>query len=145
MHVRQEPGRFATAEAHVPSMKTSAVEKGASWLLEQTSRLGPQVGQWAQQMLAARGIPGMRVLVGLLALARRHGGQDLDRACQIAASHQAYRLRAVRELLKETSVGEQAAMAFIDTHPIIRGLGEYDALVHDAFSRSAAAIEGEGA
>ena len=145
MHVRQEPGRFATAEAHVPQMKTSAVEKGASWLLEQTSRLGPQVGQWAQQMLAARGIPGMRVLVGLLALARRHGGQDLDRACQIATSHQAYRLRAVRELLKEAPVGEQAAMEFIDTHPIIRGLGEYDALVHDAFSRSATAIEGEGA
>lgn len=139
VHVRQEPGRFATAEAHVPKMKKSAVEKGASWLLEQTSRLGPQVGQWAEQMLAARGIPGVRVLVGLLALARRHSYADLDRACQIASSHQAYRLRALRELLQDAprEVGVQEAMEFIDTHPIIRGLSEYDALVHDAFCRSA--------
>ena len=145
VHVRQEPGRFATAAAHVPKLKTSAVEKGASWLLEQTSRLGPQVGQWAEQMLAARGIPGVRVLVGLLALARRHQHADLDRACQIAASHQAYRLRAVRELLQEVpgEVGVQTAMEFIDTHPIIRGLGEYDALVHDAFCRSAPVAPGE--
>ena len=145
VHVRQEPGRFATAEAHVPKMKKSAVEKGASWLLEQTSRLGPQVGQWAEQMLADRGIPGVRVLVGLLALARRHSYTDLDRACQIAASHQAYRLRAVRELLKEVpgEVGLQTAMEFIDTHPIIRGLREYDALVHDAFCRSETVAPGE--
>ena len=145
VHVRQEPGRFATAEAHVPKLKTSAVEKGASWLLEQTSRLGPQVGQWAEQMLAARGIPGVRVLVGLLALAKEHSPADLDRVCQIAASHQSYRLRAVRELLQEVpgEVGVQTAMEFIDTHPIIRGLGEYDALVHDAFCRSAPVAPGE--
>lgn len=146
VHVRQEPGRFATAAAHVPKLKTSAVEKGASWLLEQTSRLGPQVGQWAEQMLAARGIPGVRVLVGLLALARRHQHAELDRACQIAASHQAYRLRAVRELLTDApgEVGVQETLEFIDTHPIIRGLSEYDALVHDAFARTDALPQGEG-
>jgi len=146
VHVRQEPGRFATAAAHVPKMKTSVVEKGASWLLEQTSRLGPQVGQWAEQMLAARGIPGIRVLVGLLALGQRHSGQDLDRACQIAASHQAYRLRAVRELLQEApgEVGVQTSLEFIDTHPIIRSLGEYDALVCDAFCRSEPVSLGDG-
>lgn len=145
VHVRQEPGRFATAAAHVPQRKTSAVEKGASWLLEQTSRLGPQVGQWAEQMLATRGIPGVRVLVGLLALAKRHAPADLDRACQIAASHQTYRLRGLRELLQESpgEVGLQTAMEFIQTHPLIRSLGEYDALVHDAFCRSETSAPGE--
>jgi len=134
VHARQEPGRFATAPAHIHVHKTSKVEKGTTWLLQQTALLGPQVERWSQEMLQARGIPGVRVLVGLLALARRHPGVDLDRACQIASSHQAYRLRAVRELLKPgaESVGEQVAFEFIQTHPIIRGLSEYDALVREA-------------
>ena len=88
----------------------------------------------------------MRVLVGLLALARRHQPADLDRACQIATSHQAYRLRAIRELLTDApgEVGVQETLEFIDTHPIIRGLSEYDALVHDAFSRSGPVSPSEG-
>jgi transposase len=103
VHARQEPGRFATASGHIPTEKTSKVEKGTVWLLQQTALLGPHVGLWSQQMLKARGIPGVRVLVGLLALARRHPDANLDRACQIAASHQAYRLRAIRELLRACS------------------------------------------
>jgi len=131
VHARQEPGRFATAAAHISTLKTSRVEKGTTWLLQRVAMLGPQVSQWSQAMLTARGIPGVRVLVGLLSLARRHLSSDLDRACQIALSHQAYRLRAIRELLKNGGP-EQAAFAFLESHPIIRGLDEYDALVKDA-------------
>ena len=131
VHARQEAGRFATAPAHISTLKTSRVEKGTTWLLQRVAMLGPQVSQWSQAMLAARGIPGVRVLVGLLSLARRHLSSDLDRACQIALSHQAYRLRAIRELLKSGGP-EQAAFEFLESHPIIRGLDEYDALVRDA-------------
>jgi hypothetical protein len=122
------------------------VEKGTAWLLQQTALLGPQVGRWSQEMLQARGIPGVRVLVGLLALARRHPGAELERACQIAASHQAYRLRAIRELLKPGAelVGEQTAFEFIQAHPLLRGLGEYDALVREALRGSDAARATEG-
>ena len=86
-------------------------------------------------MLTARGIPGVRVLVGLLSLARRHLRSDLDRACPIALSHQVYRLRAIRELLKSGGP-EQAAFGFLESHPMIRGLDEYDALVKDAIRGS---------
>lgn len=131
VHARQELGRFATAPGHIPREKTSKVEKGTTWLLQQTALLGQEVGLWSQAMLTARGIPGVRVLVGLLALARRHPGSDLDRACRIASSHQAYRLRAIRELLKRGGP-EQTSFEFLESHPIIRGLHEYDALVKDA-------------
>jgi transposase len=131
IHARQEAGRFATALAHISTLKTSRVEKGTTWLLQRIAMLGPQVSQWSQAMLTARGIPGVRVLVGLLSLARRHLSSDLDQACQIALSHQAYRLRAIRELLKRGGP-EQAAFEFLESHPIIRGLHEYDALVKDA-------------
>jgi transposase len=131
VHARQELGRFATAPGHIPTEKTSKVEKGTTWLLQQTALLGQEVGLWSQAMLQARGIPGVRVLVGLLALARRHPGSDLDRACRIASSHQAYRLRAIRELLQRGGP-EQTSFEFLESHPIIRGLHEYDALVKDA-------------
>jgi transposase len=134
VHVRHEPGRFATSPLHIPAEKTSKVEKGTTWLLGQTSLLGEQVDRWSREMLKARGIAGVRVLVGLLALAKRHPAEHLDRVCQIASSHQAYRLRALRELLvtQPASIGEQAAFEFTESHPIIRNLGEYDALVQNA-------------
>jgi hypothetical protein len=134
VHARQEAGRFATSEAHIHRHKTTLVERGATYLLQQAARLGPAVAGWSQAMLQARGVEGVRVLVGLLALARRQPGLDLNPACQIAWSHQAYRLRAIRELLQAPDAGgEQTAFAFLESHPIIRELQEYDALVKDAF------------
>lgn len=131
IHARQQAGRFATNRHHLHPFKTSAVERGSSYLLQQAALLGPQVAAWSQAMLQQRGVEGVRVLVGLLSLSREHRGGDLERACQIAHSHHAYRLRAIRELLQApTGVGEQAQL--LESHPIIRELHEYDALVRDA-------------
>ena len=46
-------------------------------------------------MLAERGIEGIRVLQGLLSLAKRHRADDIERACDIALSHGSFRLRSV--------------------------------------------------
>ena len=51
--------------------------------------------QWAQSMLKNRGIQGIRVLVGLLSLSRRHSCGNVEQACEIAQTHGAHRLRAV--------------------------------------------------
>jgi transposase len=147
VHARQESGRFATAEAHIHRHKTTSVERGTVYLLRQAAMLGPEVASWSQAMLQARGVEGVRVLVGLLALARQHPGSGLERACRVAQSHQAFRLRAIRELLQEPdeSGGEQTSMDFLESHPIIRELHEYDALVKDALrGMEPAACAGEG-
>jgi hypothetical protein len=70
-------------------------------------------------------------LVGLKALAGKHATEDLERACRIALSHGAYRLRAVRELLKRRS-RPQGAFEFLADHPIIRPLSDYSlAALHE--------------
>jgi len=144
VHARQELGRFATAQAHIHRHKTTLVERGTVYLLRQAALLGPEVAGWSQAMLQARGVEGVRVLVGLLALARRHPGLDLNPACQIALSHQAYRLRAIRELLQEPDAGgEQTSFEFLESHPIIRELHEYDALVRDALRGVSTPANGE--
>jgi hypothetical protein len=75
-------------------------------------------------MTAARGVEGVRVLVGLKALAGRHDSAVLEEACATALSHGAYRLRTIRELLKRQGRPQQA-FEFLQEHPIIRPLSDY--------------------
>lgn len=124
VHAKAEPGRFRTAAEHIPQEKVSAVERGTDALLRQIAAIGPFVRQWSQAMTQARGLEGVRVLVGLKALAARHDAAALDRACQTALSYGAYRLRTIRNLLKH-SAPPQAQFEFLDEHPVIRPLSDY--------------------
>jgi len=124
LHARTEPGYFRTASEHIPKEKFSAVERGADSLLSQLSLVGPHVRQWAEAMTQARGVEGVRVLVGLKTLTRTNDAKALENACRIALSHGAYRLRSIRTLLKR-SASEQRQFEFIEEHPIIRPLSDY--------------------
>jgi transposase len=131
IHGRHEAGRFSTQSPHIAVEKISGVERGAEWLLRKVRRIGPHSSRWAESMLAHRGVPGVRVLVGLTALAHRYTDDQIEQACAIAQTHGAYRLRAIRELIKRTAP-TQEQFEFIERHPIIRGIHEYGALVRHA-------------
>jgi transposase len=118
LHVRQEPGRFSTLPEHIPQL------------------LGEQTARWAENMLQTRGIEGLRVLQGLLALAKRHDAQAIERACQVAFSHGAWRLKTIRQLLQRDAP-EQETFDFLQEHPIIRSLSDYGKLVATSFGRPA--------
>jgi len=133
VHAQTEAGRFATAPAHLASEKISSVERGATWLLARAARIGPAAGRWAEAMLEARGIEGLRVLQGLLALARKQPADALEKACESALSHQIFRLRALRALVREPTT--QAT--FLEEHPLIRPLADYGRFVRVAFSPEA--------
>jgi hypothetical protein len=85
-------------------------------------------------MLHARGIQGTRVLQGLLALTKKHACQELERACEIALSHGAFRLQTIRKLLARASA-KQLPMPFLEEHPIIRPLEDYAQVVARASHR----------
>jgi hypothetical protein len=68
-------------------------------------------------------------------LASRHGDEDVEQACEIAQSHGAYRLRVIRELIKRCG-NKQEQFEFMDDHPIIRSLGEYEQFVQTAFQEA---------
>ena len=134
LHVQQEPGRFSTQDQHLAAAKISGVERGATWLLTKVGRIGPQARQWAEAMLEARGIEGVRVLQGLISLTRRHASAALEKACATALSYGAYRLRTLRTLL-ERQTSAQALLPFANEHAIIRPLSDYAELVHNAFTK----------
>jgi transposase len=133
LHARAEPGRFSTDVRHLAAEKISSVERGADALLCRTRRIGAQTGRWAEAMLKDRGIEGVRVLVGLLALARQYLSADLERACEVAAGHGAYRLRVLRTLLKRQPSSQQEELDFMAEHPLIRRMDDYGALVKVSF------------
>lgn len=134
LHVQQEPGRFSTHHQHIVAEKVSQVERGAAWLLAKVRRLGRHSAAWAEGVIATRGIEGVRVLSGLLHLVRRYPSQRIEHACEIAHSYRSYRLRTVRALL-DRSAPQQEEFEFMDEHPLIRPLAEYQQFVHDVFQK----------
>ena len=135
LHVRRDPGKFSTLGKHVPPEKISGLERGAAWLLDNVrGMIGPQSHAWAEAMLAARGVEGLRVLQGLLALEKRYPVKTLEKACEIALSYGAYRLRTIRKLLAREAP-PQETLPFLEEHPIIRPLDDYGAVVARALQR----------
>jgi hypothetical protein len=134
VHVRQEPGRFSTQDQHIAEQKRSGVERGAVHLLGRARQIGEHTARWAEAMIQARGVEAVRVLYGLLSLANRHEADRIERACEVAFSHGAYRLKTIRQLLKRDAP-EQETFDFLGEHPIIRPLSEYGKLVSTSFQR----------
>jgi len=124
VHAKAEPGRFRTAPEHIPKEKFSAVERGTDAMLRQVAKIGPYTRQWAEATTQARGVEGVRVLVGLKNLAGKHPSDALEEACRVALSHGAYRLRTVRQLLQRKGQAQQQ-FEFLEEHPIIRPLSDY--------------------
>jgi len=134
LHAQRPPGAFSTESVHIPE-KISGVERGTAWMLRRVESIGPHATQWAQSMLNHRGIEGCRVLMGLLSLANSHRRDQIEQACQIAQSHGAYHLRSLRQLIEQQNPPAiQQSFEFIEQHPIIRDLGDYEQFVRQAIT-----------
>jgi len=129
LHAQQEAGRFSTRSEDIHSRKVSSVERGAEYLLEKAGRIGLSAERWARAMLQARGIEGIRVLQGLVSLCGQHESKEIDAACAIALTHEAFRLRAIRELIKRGSGGKQESFEYLAEHEIIRDMADYGSIV----------------
>ena len=126
VHVRAEPGKFRTDHQHIPKKKVSCIERGANVLLKQLAIVGPSVKDWSEAMLQARGVEGIRVLIGLKALTSKHNATALNAACETAMTYGALRLRTIRKLLKRKGEAQQQKQfEFLEEHPVIRPLSDY--------------------
>ena len=123
-HARQEPGRFTAPDQRADQPR---VARTAEALCLRAEQLGAGCGEWAQRVRIERGVEAIRVLLGLLALAKRVGAPVLNRVCAQAAAQDAWRLRDLRRLLEGRPQSEQ--LTFLERHPVIRSLEEYATLV----------------
>ncbi len=86
VHVRVEPGKFATDRNHLHSPYRRVVEHGQAYLLDRARLIGAHTGSWAEGMVQQRGPIGVRVLHGLLALAQKHPVKALENAAAKSAA-----------------------------------------------------------
>lgn len=133
LHPRVPFGTYSTHRQHLCAKKISSVEYGAEEMLRRARRIGPETGRWAEAVLKDRAIQGLRVLVGLLALARKHSSQAMEQACGRAVRAGLLKLRNVREILKRLNAPEQTEMEFMSEHPLIRSMTSYGTLVRVSF------------
>jgi hypothetical protein len=131
VHAQVEPGKLQTLQKHIHSQKRSRIEKGTVWLLQRASLIGTNSDQWARAMLKARGIQGIRVLVGLLNLVDHYDSSSIDKACEIALTHDAFRLKTIKGLIQKGGCKQQE-LEFIDEHPIIRNMFDYEVIVRES-------------
>lgn len=127
VHARVEKGRFCWSEKTTSRNRLLGREHTAAWLQQRAGRIGPKCGAWSAGVLLHRGIEGIRPLYGLLAQTRKHPAAALEQACDRALTAGTYRLRDVLQHLDQTAALEQ--QVFLDTHPLIRDLGEYGAFL----------------
>jgi transposase len=127
-HATQPRGKFSTLPEHIASEKISPVERGAEWLLEKVSYIGPNTRKWSRGLVARRGVEAVRVLHGLLNLAKKHPSAVIEEACGTAASYEAYRLATIRKLMQRGGP-RQEEFEFLAEHPLIRNLSDYGDVV----------------
>ncbi len=134
LHTRHDPGQFSTDPAHIHTHKRRIIERGADWLLTRASHVGQATGTWARTMYAQRGVAGIRVLQGLLAMIDKHPPGHVERACSRALEFGAWRLRDLRALMG--ALPPQTQFSFVAEHPLIRPLSEYSELSPDCFTEN---------
>lgn len=128
-----------TSFARVPRGKFSSclglgggrgsVERNCDYWVERAGMIGEQCGKWAYAVVQNRGPLAIRVIQGLTSLTRRHLAQEIEKACALALSHGAYRLRDVRRLMEMPI--EQDNFEFTQTHPLIRDMAEYGTVIRN--------------
>lgn len=137
IHVKHEPGRFATDASHIVPEKRGGIERGAAWWLNKADAIGTGAGLWARELLERRGVHAVRALIGLAGLTRKYTAASIENACRVARSHGALRLRDVTHLLERSSPPVvQAQFEFITEHPLIRPLSDYSQLIKGAFDKT---------
>jgi transposase len=135
VHVKEQTkGRFSTHPADIAPEKISGMERGTEWLLRRARTIGGHADRWAQEVISARGIEGIRAVIGLLRLVDRQPCQLIDKACEIAISYGAYRLKNVRHLIKRNAA-KQEQLEFMQEHPMIRNMDVYGDLVRNSLRK----------
>ena len=117
-HRRHGPGRYHTQHEDRPRRTPVSTED----LLRRADRIGEAVGVLCRQLHAQDGETAVRRILGVLALARKHGAASTDAACEAALALGAPSYGFVKRYLAHRLV---TAPALTQIDPLIRQLTLY--------------------
>lgn len=126
VHAQKNPGEFSTRNEHIPKEKISRPERGNEWMLNKAAMIGEEAHAWAKAMLQNRGIPGVRVLNGLLSLPRTYPVEAINAGSRKALEAGEFRLKELKQYIENAHRYEQPQFEFIGKHPLIRDIESYE-------------------
>jgi len=127
-HLRQAPGRYSIRDQDRPAR----TPRSTLDLLERAGRAGPAVGELCTRIHARQGETGVRGILGVLSLVRKHGPEQADRACAAALEADAPTYRCVRACVDHLA-RPQLSLKQVD--PLIRELTHYRDVIQRMTSR----------
>ena len=120
-HVRQKRGWYRIKKEDHPNHRPLRV----SQLLWRAGRAGTHIGTLCNLIYNQLGEPGVRRVLGVLALAKKFGMAAVDQACAAALEMGVHEYRFVRRYLER---GPQLTLRQVD--PLIRELVQYRDLIN---------------
>jgi hypothetical protein len=127
-HLRRERGRRAV----LPEDRPSRTPPTTIELLTRAGRAGRHIGALSQRIHATDGEPGVRRVLGVLSIAKKHGAATVDEACAAALELGVPTYRFVKRYLER---GSPLRLGLKQVDPLIRQLTEYRDLI-DRMTRS---------
>jgi transposase len=127
-HLRRERGRRSVHPQDRPTRTPATTLE----LLARAGKAGRSIGTVAQRIHAADGEAGVRRVLGVLSLAKKHGAAATDEACGAALELGVPNYRFVKRFLEH---GSPLRLGLKQVDPIIRQLTEYRDLI-DRMTRS---------
>lgn len=132
MHSRKERGHYSTNKLHIPNEKVNAGERGTGYLLKKIHEsIGSEAAIWSEVMLENRGLPGIRVMQGLLSLKKKHSAATLNQTALSALNNEVFNLPGFRAMINDQN--EQQSLELTETHPLVRKLSSYAELTPNVF------------
>ena len=86
LHPKINRGQYSTLRTHIPKEKINMGEYGSDYLIRKAYNIGPQCAIWGEIMLKNRGLPGIRVLQGLLSLRKKYSSVELNHAAMLGSA-----------------------------------------------------------
>lgn len=122
-HLRQKRGCFRIEKQDRPK-RTPPTTHG---LLNRARRAGPRIGEVCAAIHRRDGELGVRRVLGVLSLAKRHGQAVVEEACALALEMQIPDYRFVRRYLEKRPA---APLSLTQVDPLIRELTHYRDLIN---------------
>ena len=121
-HLRQKRGQHRLHEDDRPARTPQSTQS----LLQRARNAGPHLGALCDQIHLHNGEPGVRRVLGVLALARKHGPAAADEAAQAALELGLPTYHFLRRFLERRTA---APLTLKQVDPLIRQLGLYRDLI----------------
>lgn len=120
-HLRQFPGNYRINDED----RTNKTPLSTVHLLARAAKAGPHIGQLCEAIFRNEAELGIRRILGVVALAKKHGVAAVDDACAAALDLGVENYRFVRRYLERHP---QLSLRHVD--PLIRELSEYRDLIN---------------